>query len=127
MSGTLRDLLFGSKSRCFECKIHRKGLGPIATSNSVANHAVLHAQNDRGCLGPIEICYSGPKVAVLHPKTTPEGWDPWRLVILMLITLFCKQKPLKWAGTNMDLIFWCKSGRFDCIKGQVRSGTHRDL
>ena len=22
-------------------------------------------------------------------KTTDEGWDPWRLEILVLITLFC--------------------------------------
>ena len=43
-------------------------------------------------MGPIETCISGPKVAVLYPKTTREGWDPWRLVILMLSTLFCKQK-----------------------------------
>ena len=48
---------------------------PIETSNSAANHAVLHAQNDRVGLVPIEICYSGPKVAVLHAKTTDEGWD----------------------------------------------------
>ena len=45
------------------------------TSYSGANHAVLHAHNDRGCLGPIEICYSGPKVAVLVAKTTDKGWD----------------------------------------------------
>ena len=32
-------------------------------------------------LGPIETCNSGPKVAVLHAKTTDEGWDPWSLVI----------------------------------------------
>ena len=48
----------------------------METSNSGANHAVLRAQNDRGCLGPIETCNSGPKVAVLHAKTTNEGWDP---------------------------------------------------
>ena len=40
----------------------------METSNSGANHAVLHAQNDRFCVGPIETCYSGPKVAVLLPK-----------------------------------------------------------
>ena len=51
-------------------------LEPIETSNSVANHSVLHAQNDRRCLGTIEICYSDPKVAVLHAKNTDEGWDP---------------------------------------------------
>ena len=64
----------------------------METSFSGANHAVLHAQNDRLCLGPIETCYSGPKGAVLLPKTTDEGWDPSRLVILRLITLFCIHK-----------------------------------
>ena len=49
---------------------------PIETSKSGANHAVLHAQNDRLVLGPIETCNSGQKGAVLHPKTTDEGWDP---------------------------------------------------
>ena len=48
----------------------------METSNSDANYAVLHAQKDRLCLGPIETCYSDPKVAVLHPKTTDEGGDP---------------------------------------------------
>ena len=48
----------------------------METSISGANHAVLHAQNDRLGLGPIETCNSGPKVAVLHSKTTNEGWDP---------------------------------------------------
>ena len=47
----------------------------METSYSDAKHAVFHAQNDRLCLGPIEICYSGTKVAVLHAKTTDEGWD----------------------------------------------------
>ena len=28
----------------------------IETSNSDAKHAVVHAQNDRSCLGPIETC-----------------------------------------------------------------------
>ena len=49
----------------------------MQTSNSGANHAVLHAQNDRSGLGPMETCNSDPKVVVfLHPKTTDEGWDP---------------------------------------------------
>ena len=49
---------------------------PIETSNSDANHAVLHAKNDRWGLVPIESCNSGPKVAVLHAKTTDDGCDP---------------------------------------------------
>ena len=51
-------------------------MGPIETSDSDANHTVLHAQNDNWGLGPIETCYSGPKVAVLHPKTRDKGWEP---------------------------------------------------
>ena len=64
----------------------------METSISDAKHAVVHAQNDRSCLGPIETCYSGPEVAVLHAKTTDEGWDPSRIVILKLGTLFIMQK-----------------------------------
>ena len=47
----------------------------METSNSGANHAVLHAQNDRWGLEPIETINSCHKGAVLHAKTTDEGWD----------------------------------------------------
>ena len=50
-------------------------MGPIQTSNSGANYAVLHAQYDRRGLGPIETCNSGPKFTVLNAKTTDEGRD----------------------------------------------------
>ena len=45
-------------------------------SNSGANRAVSHAQITRRILGPIETCISDQKDAVLHAKTTDEGWDP---------------------------------------------------
>ena len=48
----------------------------METSNFGANYVVVHARNDRVCLGPIGTCNSGPKVAVLHAKTTGEVWDP---------------------------------------------------
>ena len=51
-------------------------MGPIGTSVSEANHAVLHAQNDRWGLGPIEIRYSVTKLPVLQAKTTDDDWDP---------------------------------------------------
>ena len=38
----------------------------METSYSGANHAVLHAQNDRGDLGPIETINSGHNVAVVN-------------------------------------------------------------
>ena len=64
----------------------------METSNSDATHDALQAQNGRWNLGPIEICYSGPKVAVLHAKTTDEGWDTQRLVIQELKLLFSMHK-----------------------------------
>ena len=51
----------------------QKPLGPIETCYSGANHAVLHAENDRCCLGPIETCDYARKVAVLNAKTTGKG------------------------------------------------------
>ena len=49
------------------------GLGPMETSNSAVNHVVLGSQNDRWGLGLIETCISGPKVSLLHAKSTDEG------------------------------------------------------
>ena len=66
--------------------------GRIETSISDAKHAVVHAQKDRSCLGPIETCYSGPEGAVLHGKTTGGVWDPQRLVILVLKSPFSMHK-----------------------------------
>ena len=48
----------------------------METSISGANHAVLHTQINRRSLGPIETCNSDPKDAVVHAKTTDEGWVP---------------------------------------------------
>ena len=123
MSGTRRDLLFCSKGRCFECKNHRWGLGPIETSNSDARHGVLHAENHRWVLGTIETCNFGPKVAGLHAKTTDEVWAPYKLVSLVRNSLFCMKKTQMRAGTHIDLSFWCKSRCFACTKRKVMSGT----
>ena len=38
----------------------------METSNSGVNQAVLHAQNDRGGLGPIETINLGHNVAVVN-------------------------------------------------------------
>ena len=40
----------------------------MQSSNSGANHAVLHAQNDRRGLGPIESCNFGAKKVVLFAQ-----------------------------------------------------------
>ena len=50
-------------------------MGPIESSISAANHAVLHAQNHRYGLGPMKTSISSPKVAALHAKTADEGRD----------------------------------------------------
>ena len=87
----------------FACNNHRWGLGTIETGYSVANHAVLHAQNDRLGLVPIETC------------------------MLVQKSLFCMQKPQVRAGTHRDQLFWCYARCFACTKRQVRPGTNRDL
>ena len=46
------------------------------TSNSGANHAVLHAQNDRWGLGPIETIKSGHNVAVVNAQKHRWGLGP---------------------------------------------------
>ena len=114
MSGSLRDLLFGSKSRCFACKYHRWGLGPMETSNSDARHAVLLAENHRWGLGPIETCYSCPEVAVLHAETTGESWNPYRLFILVQIMLFCIHKTTGEVWYPKRLVLLSKSRCFAC-------------
>ena len=48
----------------------------METSYSGAKHAVLHAQNKRLCLGPIETYNSLPKDAVLQSNSTDEVGDP---------------------------------------------------
>ena len=51
-------------------------LKAIDMHNSGSKRAVLHSQINRRSLGPLETCKSDPKVAVLHAKTTDDGWDP---------------------------------------------------
>ena len=112
-------------------KIHRRGLGHMETCKSGGIHAVLNAQNTRwrlgpiqtcnsGCevavlnaqihrwgLGPTETCNSAAKVTVLHEKTTDEGWDQLRLVILVLNTLLCMHSS---TDEGLGPIQTCRSG-----------------
>ena len=131
-------------------KNRRWGLEPIQTCHSGANHAGLHAQNvrwglghsdllfwsktrcfafknHRWGLGPRETCYSGPKVAVLHPKTTDEGWNPYRLVIPVQITLDCMQKTADEDWDPERHVILVQKSLFCLQKPQMRAGTHRDL
>ena len=98
----------------------------METSNSDATHAALQAQNGRWNLGPIEICYSGPKVAVLHAKTTDEGWETQGLVIQVLITLFSMHKTTGYVWDPYRLEFLVQNALFCMQKPKVRAGTHRD-
>ena len=68
MSGTHRDLLFWSRILCFVCKNQWLGLGPIETCYSGPEVAVLHAKTTGGVYSPAETCNSSPKVAVLHAQ-----------------------------------------------------------
>ena len=77
-------------------------------------------------MGHIETCNSGPKAAVLLTKATNEGWDPERLVIHMLITLFCMHKTTGEVWDPWRLVFLVLKSLFCMQKPQMRAGTHRD-
>ena len=78
----------------------------METSNSDAKHTVVHAQNDWSCLVPIENRYSGPKVAVLHAKTTVWVLDPQRLLNQVLKSRFCIHKNTGegWNPYGLDIL-----------------------
>ena len=66
----------------------------------------MYPQNDRLCLGPIETCYSGPKAAVLHTKTTGGVLDTQRLLILVLKSRFSMHKTTGegWNPYGLDIL-----------------------
>ena len=105
----------------------RRDLGPIETWNSGSKSAVLHSQVNRRSLGPIETCNSDPKVAVLHAKTTDEGWDHWRLVILILITLFWMHITTGEDWDQWRLVILALITLFCECKKQSWGLGHRDL
>ena len=78
----------------------------METSISNARHAVVHTQNDRSCLGPIETCYSGPEDAVLHGKSTGGVLDRQGLVILVVKPLYCMYKTTGegWNPYSLDTL-----------------------
>ena len=59
----------------------------------------MNAQNDRWGVGLMETSNSGANHTVCKHKTTVKVWDPWRLVILALITMFCMHKM---TGEGLD-------------------------
>ena len=60
-------------------------MGPRETCNSGPKVSVLHAKTTDEGLGPIETCHSDANHAVLHAKTTGKVWDQERLVILAVL------------------------------------------
>ena len=122
-AGTHVNLIFWCKSRCFACTKRQVRSG-------------IHRDS-----------YTGPKVAVLHAKTTDEGWDPERLVNQVLFTLFCMHKTTGYVWDPERPVFMllitliCMTGEvwvpnrlvillqkslFCMQKPQKRAGTHRD-
>ena len=85
-SGNHWDLLFRSKSRCFASKNRSWGLGPIQTSKSDANHAVLNAKNTGKVFDPQRLVILALKLPFCVHKTTGEGWNQYSLFILALST-----------------------------------------
>ena len=78
----------------------------MATSNSDANHVVLHAQNDRQGLGPMDISNAAGIHAVLHSQINRRSLGHIETCNSDPKSLFCMQKPQMRAGTHKDLQFW---------------------
>ena len=78
-------------------------------------------------MGPIETCFSGPEVAVLHAKTTGGVLDPQRLVVLVQKSPFSMHKTTGEGWNPYSLFILVQSTRCVCSKPQMRSGTHTDL
>ena len=74
----------------------------METGYSGANHDVLQAKNNTWGLGPIETSISDANDAVLNAKTIVEVWDPQRLEILNQMLMFCMQKPQMRAEIHRD-------------------------
>ena len=86
----------------------------METSNCDAKNAVVHTQNDRSYLGPIETCYSGPEDAVFHGKSTGGVLDRQGLVILVVKPLYCMYKTTGegWNPYSLDTLLL---GRQLCV------------
>ena len=100
-------------------------------------------------MGPIETCYSGPEVAVLHTeitgvvfdrqrlkilvlkslfcmhKTTGEGWNQYSLLILVLSTQLCVLKTTDEVWDPWRLVILVQKSLFCVQKPQMRAGTNR--
>ena len=127
MSGTHRDLLFWSKSRCFTYKNHRWGFGPTETFNSSPKVSVFCMHKTTGEGGNpygLDILALSTLLCVL--KTTDEVWDPYRLVNLVLKSLFCMHKTTDHSWNPYRLVILVQITLFCMQKPPIRAGTHRD-
>ena len=71
----MENSISGANHAVLHAQNDRWGLAPIQTRNAGAKVAVLNIQNHKWWLEPIETCNSDPKGAVLHAKTSDEAWD----------------------------------------------------
>ena len=150
MSGTHRDLLFGSKSCCFACKKHRWGLGPIESGNSDTRHAGLYAESHRWGLGPKDMCNCGHKVAVLHAQNDRWGLRPiearnfrpkaavlnaqnqrWGLKLIETSYSGANHAVLyaqndRWGLVPIETCMLVQKSLFSMQKPQKKAGTNRD-
>ena len=55
-----------------------------------------------GEMGPLETSNSGANHAVLQAQTTGEVWDQYRIVILIHKALFCMEKTQMRAGNHRE-------------------------
>ena len=74
----------------------------------------------------METSISAANHAVLHSKTIGEVWDPWRLVILVLIDMFRMHKSPGEVWDPYRLVILIQKTLFCMQKSQMRAWSHRD-
>ena len=75
-SGTRTDLKFWSKMRCIALKKTQMRVGTNVNLSFWCKSRCFECTKRHVRSGAHRDLCSGPKVAVLHAKTTDEGWDP---------------------------------------------------
>ena len=62
----------------------------------------------------------------MEKRNTDDGWNPYRLVILVQITQFCMHKRSGEDWEPLRVVILVQKSLFCLQKPQMRAGTHRD-
>ena len=126
LAGTLVNLIFWCKSRCFACTKRQVRSGTHRDSCTGPKGAVLHAKTTDECWDPYRLVNQVLITLFCMHKTTGYVWDPERPVFMVLITLISMHKTTGEVWVRYRLVILLQKSTFCMQKTQKRAGTHRD-